>query len=201
MLMSNKKPNALKFKSSQKSENGFTMIEVIIAILVLTIGLLGTAAAITFALEFSSISKNVSNGKLVIVSSIEEIESLRNSQRLEYKQIENVGNVDNTNSPNVFNGFSTGFNDVSRSPGPDGVNGTDDDLLATGADGVYGTSDDFTDPTLIRQGYRRRITITNLPGSETIKKIEVTVRYVGAADKVGEISGVAYLNNESRLTR
>jgi hypothetical protein len=152
-------------------------------------------------LEFGAISKNVSNGKLIIVSSIEEIESIRNSRRLDFKQIENVGNVDNTNMAVNFTGFSTGFQPVSLSPGPDGVNGTGDDLLDPGPDGTFGTDDDFTNPALIRSGYTREISITNLDGSTDLKKIEVTVRYVGAAGKVGEISGIAYLNNDARLTR
>lgn len=198
--MLNRDQKKAKNKSPKKSEEGLSMIEVVVAILILTIGLIGTAAALTFALEFGAISKNVSNGKLVIVSSIEEIESLRNARRLEFKQIENVGSVDNTNVTNTFAGFSTGFQPVSLSPGPDGVNGTDDDLMDPGPDGSFGTGDDFSNPSLERTGYSRQIEITNLPGSDTIKKVEVKVRYFGAAGKVGEISGVAYLNDESRLT-
>ena len=197
--MSNKKQQ--KKISINNGEAGFSMLEVIVAIFILTTALIGTAAALTFALEFGAISKNVSNGKLVIVSSIEEIESLRNSRRLEYKQIDNVADVDNLNSPNPFTGFLDDFQPVSLTPGPDGVNGTADDLLNAGADDIYGTADDYTDQTLIRSGYSRKIEITELPTTKTIKKVKVTVRYFGAGGKVGEISGVAYLNNESRLTR
>lgn len=185
----------------RSGEAGVSMIEVIVAIFILTVALVATAAALTFALEIGAISKNVSNAKLIIVSSIEEIESLRNSRQLDFKQIENVGSVDNTNVDNSFAGFSNGFRPVSLDPGPDGVNGTDDDLISAGPDGDYGTADDFSDPTLIRNGYARQITITDLPGSSTIKKLEVRVRYVGAAGKQGEIAGVAYLNNEFRVTR
>lgn len=199
--MSNKKQKKFRDKTSDKGEQGFSMVEVIIAIFILTIGLMSTAAAVTFALEFGAISKNVSNGKLVIVSSIEEIESLRNSRRLDFKQIANVGGVDNNGSPNSFNGFSTEFRAVSLSPGPDGVNGTNDDLTDPGTDGVFGSGDDFNNPALERSGYSRRIKITNLTGSETIKKVEIKVRYIGAGGKLGEITGVAYLNNEARLTR
>lgn len=175
------------------------MIEAVIAILILTIGLIGTAAALTFALEFGAISKNVTNGKMVIVSTIEEIESLRNSRRLEYRQIENVGNVDNNGLSVPFTGFSTDFKEVSLSPGPDGVNGTNDDLQHPGGDGKYGTPDDFTDPALVRSGYMRQIAISNI--SPTIKKIEVKVRYFAVGGKIGEIRGVCYLNDEARVTK
>lgn len=184
--MSNKKQTPTKNLATRNSEGGFTLIEAVIAIMVLTIGLIGTAAAITFALEFSSISRNVTSGKLTITSTIEEIESLRNSKRLEFRQIENAGSVDNTGAPNVFTGFSTGFNTISLNPGPDGVNGTADDPTGAGQ---------------VREGYMREITITNLAGSTTIKRIEVKVQYPAAPGKFGEIVGVAYLNDEFRITR
>lgn len=199
--MSNKKltkPTATKVGNG---EAGFTMIEAVVAIFILTTAMIGTAAAITFALEFGAISKNVSNAKLVIVSSIEEIESLRNSRRLDYKQIANAGSVDNTDVDNPFTGYVTGFQPVSLSPGEDGVNGTADDLIGPGPDSVFGTGDDAADSDLERIGYTRQIEITTLSGQTDIKRIKITVRYFGAADKVGEISGVAYLNNEARLTR
>ena len=182
-----------------KNEAGFTLIEAIIAIFVLTIALIGTAAAITYALEFGAISRNVSSAKSIVVASIEEVETLRNARRLDFKQIANVGSVNNTDSKNQFGGFSTGFKELSTEPGADGVNGTDDDLISAGPDKKFGTSDDFNDPALVRSGYQRQITITNL--SDSIKKIEVRVRYLGSAGKMGEIRGVSYLNDEYRVTR
>jgi type IV pilus modification protein PilV len=182
-----------------KSENGFTLIECIIAILVMTIGLLGTAAAITYALEYSTISKNATNAKQVATSMIEQIESLRNTRRLAYRQIANVGSVDNTATINTFTGFSTGFKDVATRPGADGVTGTDDDLLNAGIDGIYGTGDDFIDNSIVRDGYTRRIVVTDL--SPVIKKVEVNVRYASSAGKIGELRAVCYLNNDSRLSQ
>lgn len=193
--------NNLKNQSAQinKSESGFTMVEAVCAIFVVTIGLIGTAAAITYALELSAISRNVTSAKSIIVSTIEELETLRNSRRLEFRQIANVGAVNNTGATNTFGGFVTGFQAVSREPGADGVNGTADDFTAPGADGSYGTPDDVTDTTLIRGGYDRQIEITRM--SDNLKKIEIKVQYVGRAGKVGEIRGVCYLNDEARVTR
>ncbi len=191
--------NKTNEKYTRKNEQGFSLIEAVVAIFILTIGLIGTAGAITYALEFGAISKNVTKAKLVIVASIEEIEMLRNSRRLNYRQIANKAGVDNTDAENRFTGFSDGFRDVSTQPGPDGVNGTDDDLISKGADGIYGTADDGTDPTLVRQGFWRQITISEL--SPTLKKVEVRVRYVGREGKKAEIVGVSYLNDEARITR
>jgi hypothetical protein len=138
----------------------------------------------------------LTSAKLSIIASIEEVESLRNTRRLEYKQIENVGEVDNTDAPNVFNGFSTGFKQISISPG------TDDDLsTAPGVDGKWGTSDDVINSSLARDGYSRQIAITNLPGGDSIKKVEVTFRYPASNGAIGEIRGVSYLNDEFRIAR
>lgn len=187
-------------KNHEKAQDGFTLLEAVVAIFILTIGLVGTVAAITYAIEFGRISRNVGGAKSVIVALIEEVETLRNSQRLNFKQIANAGNVDNTDSANQFDGFSTGYKTVSLAPGNDGVSGTDDDLSkAAGADGKFGTGDDILDPTLVRNGFQRQITITNL--SSSLKKIEVRVKYSSREGKQGEIVGVSYLNDDARVTR
>lgn len=197
-MLNNKAQNISKM-SSEKKQRGFTLVEAIVAIFIVTVGLIGTAAALSYAIHYGTISRNVTSAKSMIVTAIEEIETLRNSRRLDFKQIANVGEVDNRETPAVFDGFSTGFKEVSLNPGPDGVSGTDDDLRRAGPDGVFGTADDFDDPTLVRSGYTRQITITNLSGS--MKKIEIKIKYFGTGGRIGELSGVAYLNDEARLTR
>ena len=162
------------------NEKGFSLLEAVVAIFILTIGLMGAAAALTFALEYGTTSHNVGNAKLLISSTIEEIESLRNTRRLEFKQISNVGSVDNTDCKNTFNGFSADFQPVGLVPGFDGVNGTDDDIKVAGPDTILGNADDVVDETLIRGGYTRKITISQLSADPTIKKVEVIIRYYSA---------------------
>lgn len=197
--MSNDASQKISKNNFVKRQDGFSLIEAVVAIFIMTVGLIGTAAALSYAIHYGTISRNVTSAKSIIFAQIEEVETLRNSRRLDFKQIANVGGVDNTNAPAVFGGFSTGFRELSLNPGPDGVNGTDDDLLDAGADGTYGTADDFTNPAIVRSGYTRQITVTNLSGS--MKKIEIRVRYLGSGGAVGELAGVCYLNDESRLTR
>lgn len=197
-MLNNKNCQSIGHAAS-KRDDGFTLVEAVVAIFVVTIGLIGTAAAITYALEFGAISRNVSSAKSVIISTIEEMETLRNARRLAFRQIARVGAVNNTGTTMPFSGFTTGFRPVSTQPGADGVNGTADDLFERGADGILGTADDVENPGFIRAGYQRQIEITNL--SNTLKKIEIKVQYVGRAAKVGEIAGVFYLNDEARVTR
>ena len=161
--MSNKSINHSRISPLyRRDESGFTLVEAVIAIFILTIGLVGTAAAITYALQYGAISRNVTKAKLMVVASFEEVESLRNSRRLDYKQIANVGGVDNEGVSNPFNGFSTDFREIPGNPG---------------TDGVYGTEDDIADTSPSRKGFSRQITISNI--SSSIKKIEVKVRYPG----------------------
>jgi hypothetical protein len=197
--MSNDASQKISRNNLSSAQDGFSLIEAVVAIFIMTVGLIGTAAALGYAIHYGTISRNVTSAKSIIFAQIEEIEALRNSRRLDFKQIANVGGVDNTNTPAVFSGFSTGFREMSLNPGPDGVNGTNDDLLDDGADNTYGTTDDFENPALVRSGYTRKITVTNLSGS--MKKIEIRVRYLGSGGAVGELAGVCYLNDEGRLTR
>lgn len=197
--MLNNDKRITEVNKARSSEHGFSLLEAIVAIFIMTIGLIGTAAAITYALQFGAISRNVTSAKLVVVASIEEIESLRNSRRLNYRQIANAGNVDNSAALNPFAGFATGFQPISMEPGADGVNGTGDDLRAAGADQTFGTADDFDNPALARGGYSRQLTITDL--SESLKKVEVKIRYPGSGGAIGEITGVCYLNDEARTNR
>lgn len=196
----------LNRKSSKKiteisgSEDGFTLVEAVVAILIISIALIGTAAALSYAFEYGTTSRNVGNARTVIVSTVEEIESLRNTHRLTFLQLANKTYVDNTDAPNTFNGFSEGFKAVSINPGFDGVFGTDDDLKEAGPDTIWGNADDVENPGLARGGYTRRIEITPLPLDAKIKKVVVTVRYFSTGGRVSEVSGIAYINDESRTT-
>lgn len=193
--MSNK--TGIRNFPARSDEAGFTLLEAVIAIFVLTIGLVGTAAAITYAMQYTAISQNVTKSKLLLMASVEQIESLRNDRRLEYKQIANIGAVNNADAVNSFGGFSQDFQSISETPGADGVFGTADDFVAPGADGTYGTSDDV--PALTMPQYTRRIVITELSGS--IKKIQVFVRYPGMGGTIGQVAGTSYLNDDARTNR
>lgn len=198
--MSNSKTQETEFGSPTDFEAGFSLIETICALLILTIGLIGTAAALTYAFEYGTTSRNVGSAKLIITSTMEEIESLRNTRRLNFAQISNVADVDNAGAKNPFAGFAVDFKPISIGPGLDGVNGTPDDLMEPGPDGTLGTADDVENLALSRSGYLRRITITPLPLDPTIKKIEIKVKYFSVGGKVSEVTGIGYLNDETRTT-
>ena len=196
--MSNNRSRFLQ--SDRCREGGFTILEMVVAMLVLTIGLLGVASAISYSLMASNRGRGVTNSKMLIVSTLEQMEMLRDTGQLNFQEISNTRV---TGSP--FTGFSTGWQDVSTIPGPDGIFGTADDLISPGPNGYYGggVSDDFTDPTLARPGVKRMIEITSLPVGATtpiLKKITVTLRpnsTTTTASQPGDLVGISYLNDDA----
>ena len=183
-------------KSPRHAEAGFSVLEMTVAMLILLVGLLGLEAVIGSALMATNAGRNVTNTKLLVVSILEQMETMRNTRQLTYGQIANAGQVDDEGAAQPFNGFLTGFQPVSTNPGPDGLHGTGDDLVSAGSDGDYGTPDDLFDPSLARPGFTREILIT--PLSANLKQITVTLRYPGEHGRVRTQRGISYLNNDAR---
>lgn len=173
-------PNKEERNPANNRESGFTMIEMVVAIAIITVGLLGTAAAIAQALKFTLASRNATDTKLKVVTMLEQIENLRNTRRLTFGQIANSGQVDNTGAGFNFEGFSTGWRSISRNPGPDGI---------------YGTSDDFANQSMTYSGHSQQVTITSL--STYFKKVEVRIRYDSGTGQITEMVGCSYLNDDS----
>ena len=180
--------------SSSQSDCGFSLLEMVVAITLLTIGLLGVASAIGYAIVASNHGRSITNTKLLAVSMLEQMETLRDTNSLTFGQIANVGQVDDHGAVKVFAGFQPGFQQVSTNPGPDGIFGTADDLIDAGPDRNFGTVDDFVNPNFALVGVTRQVQITDL--SAKLKKIQVTVDYsVTGGTKHLLVTG--YLNDNS----
>ena len=180
--------------SSNRSEDGFSLLEMVVAMTILTVGLLGVASAIGYAIVASNHGRSVTNTKLLAMSMLEQMETLRDTNNLTFGQIANVGQVNNAGATKVFAGFQPGFQQVSINPGPDGIFGTADDLIDAGTDGIFGTVDDFINPNFALVGVTRQVQITSL--SAKLKKIQVAVGYsVNGVTKQLLVTG--YLNDNS----
>lgn len=185
-------------KTNRSTEDGFSLLEMVVAMLIMTIALVGMASAISYALMASNRGRGVTNAKMLVVSILEQMETLRDTRSLTFDEISN-GQVQNS----TFTGFpysATDFRPVSTIPGPDGVFGTADDLISAGPDGVYNTADDFTDPSLARPGVTRQILITTFPTNPFIKKIQVTLRYQAGGGRMSDLVGIGYLNDDTHGT-
>jgi len=167
----------------------------VVALAILTVGLLGVASAIGYAMVASNHGRSITNTKLLAVSILEQMETLRNTGNLTFGQIANVGQVNNAGAARNFLGFPAGPQQVSINPGPDGMFGTADDLIDSGYDQIFGTIDDVVNPNLALIGITRQIEITSLSG--TLKKVEVTVNY-SVSGNMKQLKAVCYLNDNSR---
>jgi prepilin-type N-terminal cleavage/methylation domain-containing protein len=188
-------PNSDSCRSSQnRSAAGFSLLEMVVAIALLTVGLLGVASAIGYAVVATNHGRSITNTKLLAVSILEQMETLRNTGSLTFGQIANVGQVNDQGAAKPFLGFQAGPQQVSTEPGPDGIFGTADDLVDAGPDRQFGTADDFTNPNFAVVGVTRQIQITSL--SNTLKKVTVTVDY-SVQGSMKQLAAVCYLNDNA----
>ena len=182
-------PNRGKIQTSKlKGEAGVTILEIALATIILTVGLFALAGSIGYAIAVSNKGRNLTNAKLVAVSMLEQMETLRNTGRLTFGQIANQGSVDNSGATQDFAGFPTGFQPVSINPGADGMFGTSDDLVdpSTGQ----------TQPTWAIANCSREVVITNL--SPNLKRIQVSLQYQDSGGQTRSLVAVSYLNNDTR---
>lgn len=166
MSESNHMPDTRK-----QSQQGFALLETLIAIVVLMIGLLAVLATFAMALSNTTAVQNDSIARQKAAEAIESIYTARQTGQLTFDQIQNVG---------AGNGiFKVGFT-AMMDAGPDGLDNTADDVAAVpvrlpGASGVItNTSADV----LINLGnFTRQIQIANVPGNPNVRQITVNVRY------------------------
>lgn len=183
-----------KICKSSKVENqrGFSLLEMVVATMILSIGMLAVASAIGYALLATNRGRGITNAKMLIVAIQEQMETLRDTGQLTFAEISN-----NHVEGSSFTYFPTDFLPVSSFPGPDGIYGTNDDLTSPGPDGFYFTGDDFVDPSRARPNVTRQILIEPIPNEPLLKKITVTLRYTPNGGETRELVGISYLNDDA----
>jgi len=169
----------------KRGQEGFSYIDVMIAIVIMMIGILAMVGALAANIVRSMESEKRIMAKQLALSTIESITSA--------KDIERVGVVDGWDSlRNVMgsvpagetNGiFVTGYNPVRVDSGWDGVAGTVDD--ACSGSGPCTVSGRTTNTSALMNGFQREIVITDVADSErpsppnpiTRRRIDVNIRY------------------------
>lgn len=163
-----------------RGDQGFSLIEVMISMLVLTIGLLSLLAMLGLTMAATQTSQEDLLARQVASEAMESIFNARDTSQLGFSAIANTG------AGGVFlSGAQT-----MLCAGPDGILGTADDancLTASGAvcpnggvecltepgpDGVLGTADDVI---VSLAGFTRTITITSL--NQTLAQVTITINY------------------------
>jgi prepilin-type N-terminal cleavage/methylation domain-containing protein len=173
---------------TQTTSAGFSLIEVMVSIVILTIGLLSVLSVFGLAVKATQSSQEDMIARQMASEAMESVYTARNTSQLAWAAIQNVAN----------GGVFVDGPVAITCAGPDGIVGTADDtgcipLTATGAacpggvkclsepgpDGIVGTPDDLI---VSLQGYTRQIQITGMSDAAgnpipTLNSVTITIRY------------------------
>ena len=160
-------------------EQGFTMLEVLISMFVLTIGLCSLLAAITYAMAATQTSQSDLIAKSVANEAMESIFTARDTSQAQWSDIQNV------NAGGIF--LDTTTKQKIYTAGTDGIVGTADDyttgspetMILPGKDGILGTSDD---KSIDLSNFSRTVAITPVLDTNgntisDLRNIVITVSY------------------------
>ncbi len=164
------------------SQRGFSLVEVMFALGVLTTGVLGAAAVMAAGMQNLSSSP----GDVIVTQkaaqAIEAVFAARDSHKLTWAQIRNVHGDSGTDNGVFLDGAQP-----LKLSGSDGLVNTADDsanietIPLPGADRVLGTADDSQ---IVLSGFTREIEIRNVAGeSGQLRNITVTVVYQNGTTK------------------
>jgi type II secretory pathway pseudopilin PulG len=158
--------------SAKSSEQGFALLETLIAIVVLMIGLLAVLATFAMAIGNTNSVQLDSIARQKATEALESIFTARQTSQITFANIQNVGSGTGI--------FTAGFTPMTD-PGPDGLDGTGDDVPAVpvrlpGPSGVI-TGGSPPDVLVNLGNFTRQVQIANVPGNPNVRQITVTVRY------------------------
>lgn len=163
---------------SSTAQRGFTLIEVMVSMLILTIGILALLALFAQGVATMQFAQEDLLAKQKAMETLESIFAARNTQQITFDQIRNVSD------PSGQGIFLDGMQNMLVA-GPDGLIGTADDgpgfdsMVFPGPDGLLGTADDVTVPL---SNFQRQILIEQILDPKgnvnpDLRKLTVTVQY------------------------
>lgn len=163
----------------KEAQSGFTLIEVVISMAVLTVGMVSLLGVFGLAMATTQTSQQNLIAKQLANEAYESIVTARNSTQIDWDQIQNAGSTNCPISGAASCGiFLTGAQPIYNA-GADGIFGTADDAAAgeqtlqdPGPDGVFQTADDTFIPLT---GYTRTITFSNV--DTTLRSVTITINY------------------------
>lgn len=158
----------------QQREKGFSLLETLIALVVLAVGVLALAAMLGDALAYMQGSQNDFIAQQKAEEAAEAIFTAKYTNNATWAQISN-NSVTNTAGL-----FVTGAIPLTL-PGPDGLVGSINDggapldyIVYPGPDGKLGTADDVQIPL---SNFTRTIAIGNVAGNPNLRTVTITVNY------------------------
>lgn len=172
-------------RGSKSNEQGFSLIEVMISMVIMTVGLVSLLGVFGLAMASTQTSQQTAVAKQLANEALEGILTARETNNLTWDQIQNTGG----------GGIFLSGAQPAYCAGVDGIIGTADDaacglqkLTLPGPDGIYGTADDVTLPLA---NYTRTIAITPALDSNnnpipTLNVVTITVTYTPPQSKIAQ---------------
>lgn len=167
------------------SERGFSMLEALIAMFLLTVPLLALAQAIAFGLDVAVTSTPGLVGREKAREAIESVHTARDTHTILWAEIrnENIPAACPPGTTGVGGGEFLNGELPMLASGPDGLVNTTDDTgqeATPGPDNLLGTYDDVP-----LSGFTRQIDICDIDGNADLRQITVTIRF-NASNAIGE---------------
>jgi prepilin-type N-terminal cleavage/methylation domain-containing protein len=170
-------------KLRRRNSSGFSLIEVMVAMIVLATGMLSVVGMFVFSLGIMQTAQEDLLAREKAKEALESVVSARDTGEITFDQIQNT-----TTTPGIFD---PNFQPLYVPRLPDGLintasyvapGGTYDSVTLPGHDGILGTADDIVVPL---SNFSRQITITPVLNSDgstnpNIRQIVVTVQYSAA---------------------
>ena len=158
-----------------RAARGFTLIEVMVSMVVLSVGLISLLGVLGLAMKATQGSEQLGVSKQLANEALESILTARETSNVQWSQIQNTG------SGGIF---LPGLNPIYNA-GVDGIIDTADDAAAgiqtldlPGPDGIFGTADDVFLPL---SNYKRQVDIEPVvSGGQpdgNLRSITITVQY------------------------
>jgi prepilin-type N-terminal cleavage/methylation domain-containing protein len=165
-------------------DDGFSLIEVVVAMSLLMVGLLGLAQVFYFGLAIVGTSSAQLIAREKAREAIESVHTARDTRVITWAQIRNIDNPAclpawGANLVSNPGGRFTTLEHPLLAAGPDGLVATADDVgqeMTPGPDNTLGTADDV--PLV---GFRRQIAICDVTGNPNLRLIAVTISYPGSS--------------------
>jgi type II secretory pathway pseudopilin PulG len=180
-------------RAPRTTESGFSLLEVVISMAVLTVGLVSLLGVFGLAMAATQTSQQDMIAKQLANEALESIITARNTSQIGWDDIQNVGAITCVSGAASCGIFLNGANPIYL-PGTTGsyagIVGTsnylgEQTLQAPGPDGIYGTSDDVVIPLT---GYQRTILISPVYDNgnlvSTLRQVNVTVQYATTQNRL-----------------
>jgi prepilin-type N-terminal cleavage/methylation domain-containing protein len=155
-------------RTPNESQQGFTLIETMIAIMVLTVGAVGMASVFLYGMNSATSSPNELIATQKANEALESVIAARDAHTLTWNQLRNTSN------DGIFQVGAKAMN----TSGKDGILNTGDQgetlesVRLPGYDQTLGTADD---QLVTLNGFTREIRITDL--TSNLRKLEVIIEY------------------------